>query len=532
MCPRISIQEQVSLIVEEKPLQTDDGIQGNLNNGEVWHAIEANDVVRALKTSPKNGLASAEAAWRFGEVGPNELAEQPRPSLWRMVLDQFNNFIVIVLIVAAIVSALVGDYVEAVAIMLIVFLNALLGVIQEYRAEEELAALRRLSAPDARVLRDGRHQTIPVRELVPGDVVLLDTGNYVPADLRLVETVNLKIEEAALTGESVPVVKDARLVLTQDEALGDRRNTAFSGTLVAYGRGKGVVVSTGMNTQIGMIAAMLQAVHEEPTPLQRRLDQLGRGLGWAALAVCGVVFVFGWARGVLPLEMFIVAVSLAVAAVPEGLPAVVTITLALGMREMIQRNALIRKLASVETLGSTTVICSDKTGTLTQNQMTVTRLWVDGVTLEVTGSGYEPRGEFRVNGREVDLHDYPASTTALWVAALANDAQLDIEENEEGESAPRIVGDPTEGALIVAAAKAGANREALERAYPRVGEIPFDSNRKRMTTVHKIKSPQAEDASPFYDASLTEWEVAAIKGAPDVILELCTQYQKMDDHPA
>lgn len=519
------------MIVEEKPIQTGDGIQGNLNNGEVWHALEANDVVRALQTSPKNGLASEEAAWRFGEVGPNELAEQPRPSLWRMVLDQFNNFIVIVLIIASLVSALLGDYVESVAIMMIVFLNALLGVVQEYRAEEELAALRRLSAPDARVLRDGRHQTIPARELVPGDVVLLDTGNYVPADLRLVETVNLKIEEAALTGESVPVVKDARLVLTQDEALGDRRNTAFSGTLIAYGRGKGVVVSTGMRTQIGMIAAMLQAVHEEPTPLQRRLDQLGRGLGWAALAVCAVVFAFGWARGVLPLEMFIVAVSLAVAAVPEGLPAVVTITLALGMREMIQRNALIRKLASVETLGSTTVICSDKTGTLTQNQMTVTRLWVDGVTLEITGSGYEPRGEFRVNGREVDLHDYPASTTALWVAALANDAQLDIEKDENGEEAPRIVGDPTEGALIVAAAKAGANREALERAYPRVGEIPFDSTRKRMTTVHKIKSPQAEDASPFYDASLTEWEVAAIKGAPDVILELCTQYQKMDDHP-
>jgi Ca2+-transporting ATPase len=518
-------------VVEEKLIQTDDGIPGNLNNGEVWHALEANDVVRALQTSPKNGLTSEEAARRFAEIGPNELAEPSRPSVWRMVLDQFNNFIVIVLIVASLVSALLGDYVEAVAIMLIVLLNALLGVIQEYRAEEELAALRRLSAPDARVLRDGRHHTIPARVLVPGDVVLLDTGNYVPADLRLVETVNLKIEEAALTGESVPVVKDARLVLTQDEALGDRRNTAFSGTLVAYGRGKGVVVSTGMHTQIGMIAAMLQAVHEEPTPLQRRLDQLGRGLGWAALAVCGVVFVFGWARGVLPLEMFIVAVSLAVAAVPEGLPAVVTITLALGMREMIQRHALIRKLASVETLGSTTVICSDKTGTLTQNQMTVTRLWVDGVTLEITGSGYEPRGEFRVDGREVDLHDYPASTTALWVAALANDAQLDIEKDENGEEAPRIVGDPTEGALIVAAAKAGANREALERAYPRVGEIPFDSTRKRMTTVHKIKSPQAEDVSPFYDASLTEWEVAAIKGAPDVILELCTQYQKMDDHP-
>ncbi|GAF93682.1 unnamed protein product, partial [marine sediment metagenome] len=307
--------------------------------------------------------------------GPNELVEPPRATLWRMILEQFNNFIVIVLIVASIVSALLGDYIEAGAIMAIVLLNALLGVIQEHRAEEALAALQRLAAPEAHVIRDAHRQAVPARDLVPGDVVLLGVGNYVPADLRLVETVNLKIEEAALTGESVPVQKDARVVLTQDEVLGDRRNTAFSGTLVSYGRGRGVVVSTGMNTQIGMIAAMLQSVHEEPTPLQRRLDQLGKLLGWASLAICGLVFALGWVRGVDPLEMFLVAVSLAVAAVPEGLPAVVTITLAMGMREMIQRHALIRRLSSVETLGSTTVICSDKTGTLTQNQMTVTHLW-------------------------------------------------------------------------------------------------------------------------------------------------------------
>jgi Ca2+-transporting ATPase len=500
-----------------------------VNGGDIWHALEASAVIRALQTSPKNGLASAEAAQRLQVCGPNELAEPPRASLLRMVLEQFNNFIVIVLIVASIVSALLGDYIEASAILAIVVLNAVLGVVQEYRAEEALAALRRLAAPEAQVIRDGHRQTVAARELVPGDVVLLEVGNYVPADMRLVETVNLKIEEASLTGESVPVQKDARIVLTQDESLGDRRNTAFSGTLITYGRGRGIVVSTGMNTQIGMIAAMLQSVHEEPTPLQRRLDQLGKFLGWGSLAICGAVFALGWVRGVAPLEMFIVAVSLAVAAVPEGLPAVVTITLAYGMREMIARHALIRRLSSVETLGSTTVICSDKTGTLTQNQMTVTRLWVDGMSFEVTGGGYEPVGDFRMNGRVVDLKDYPASTTALWVAALANDAEFEIGEDGGGERTTRVVGDPTEAALIVAAAKAGADRGLLEIAYPRIGEIPFDSGRKRMTTVHKIKSPRPDDASPFYDTELEEWQAIAVKGAPDVILDLCTHYQQMDD---
>jgi Ca2+-transporting ATPase len=502
------------------------------NGGKVWHALGASEVVHALETSPTRGLSSDESARRLEECGPNELEEPSRPTFWRKLLEQFNNFIVILLIVAAIVSALFGDYVEAGAILSIVLLNAVLGLVQEYRAEEELAALRRLAAPEAHVVRDGHRQTLPARGLVPGDVVMLEVGNYVPADLRLVETANLKIEEAALTGESLSVQKEARVVLTQDVPLGDRRNTAFSGTLVSYGRGKGIVVSTGMNTQIGMIAAMLQSVHEEPTPLQRRLDQLGKVLGWAMLAICGVVFLVGSVRGLPIVEMFMVAVSLAVAAVPEGLPAVVTITLALGMREMIQRHALIRRLSSVETLGSTTVICSDKTGTLTQNQMTVTRLWVDGVHFDVTGSGYEPVGEFRINGKPVELSEYPASTTALWVAALANDAVIEEDEDGSGDSRPRVVGDPTEAALIVAAVKAGANQEVLERAYPRISEIPFDSTRKRMTTVHKIKSPQPEDVSPFYDSELREWEVAAIKGAPDVVLDLCTQIQRIEDKPA
>ena len=500
-------------------------------DGKNWHAVNAQDIVRLLQTSVDQGLKSESIAERLQRYGTNELKEAPRAGLWHLILEQFNNFIVIVLIIAALISASLGDYIEAIAILAIVVLNALLGVIQEKRAEEALAALRRLAAPEAHVVRDGHRQTIAVKDLVPGDLVVLEAGNYVPADLRLIETANLRIEEASLTGESEAVEKEANVVLGEDIPLGDRANTAFSGTLLAYGRGRGIVVSTGMNTQIGMIATLLQSVQEEETPLQRKLDQLGKTLGWAALAISGLVFLFGSARGYVPNEMFLIAVSLAVAAVPEGLPAVVTITLALGMREMIQRHALIRKLASVETLGSTTVICSDKTGTLTQNQMTVTNLWVDGTDFSVRTDGSSQNVEYVVQGKQVDLHDYPASTTALWIAALDNDAELEI-ESFGTEQKMQAVGDPTEAALIIAAAMAGAPRPELESAYPRINEIPFDSTRKRMTTIHKISQPRAEDASPFYDGTLKEWEVTATKGAPDVILELCSHYQRMDDSKA
>lgn len=504
-----------------KPLKVTEQDQG------AWHTLTEADIYARLNTSPELGLEDAEVASRLVQYGHNELVGAPRPTFLKRLIDQFNDFIVILLIVASIVAAILGDYVESGAILAIVILNAILGLIQEGRAEVALEALTKLAAPEAQVIRGGHRRSMPARELVPGDVVVLEAGNYVPADLRLIEAANLRIEEAALTGESQAAEKDARLVLRQDASLGDRRNTAFMGTIISYGRGRGVVVSIGMDTQIGLIATMLQRVGQEVTPLQRRLAQLGKALGTGALVICAAVFLLGVLRGNEAVQMFLVAVSLAVAAVPEGLPAVVTITLALGMREMIKRHALIRRLSSVETLGSTTVICSDKTGTLTQNVMTVTRLWADGELLEVTRPDQAGKGAFQQDGQPVDLRAHPAFTTALWAAALANDAVMEIQQ--DAPDGYRLVGDPTETALLVAAAKSGSTRAQLERAYPRIGEVPFDATRKRMTTVHHIKTPHPDDPSPFHDTAFQDWEAALTKGAPDIVLGLCTHYQSLDD---
>jgi len=510
-----------------------------------WHALSAEQVVQQLHTHLQEGLSSAEVKRRQEKVGLNQLAEKPRPTFLQLLLDQLKGFVVILLIVAGLISGILGEWIDAGAIFAIVVLNAVLGVVQESRAEEALAALKKLAAPEAQVIRDGARTNVPARELVPGDVVLLEAGNYVPADVRLVEAVNMRVEEAALTGESVPVQKNAALSLEQEIPLGDRKNTAFMGTLVNYGRGKGVVVSTGMFTQLGMIANMLQSVDNEETPLQKRLDSLGKLLGIGALIVCGLVFavalfqaansmgfnsLFTTETGLESLvDMFMVAVSLAIAAVPEGLAAVVTISLALGMREMVRRHALIRRLASVETLGSATVICSDKTGTLTQNEMTVTRMWVGGKFFEVTGSGYDPTGEFLVDGKKVDLAQYPGAATALWVGVLNNDAQLTQVPNDEGGTSYRLVGDPTEGSILVAAAKAGALAADLNEAYPRTNEVPFDSTLKRMITVHAIQEPRTQDVSPLANGQNREWYAVAVKGAPDVVLKLCTRYQTLDD---
>ena len=497
-----------------------------------WHALSREQVLEKLDSGLGKGLSSQEASERQKKYGPNQLAEGKNTTFWQMVYDQLNNFVIIMLMVAAIISAIVGEPVDSAAIVAIVVLNTIMGVVQEGRAQEELEALKKMASPEAMVLRDGHRVSLPARELVPGDIVFLETGNFVPADMRLIEAVNLKIEEAALTGESVPVDKNAAAVLDADATLGDRKNTAFSGTVVTYGRGKGIVVSTGMNTQIGLIATMLQSVEDEETPLQRRLDQLGKTLGWATIVISVLVFISGLIEGGTGseniLNMFMVAVSLAIAAVPEGLPAVVTISLALGMREMVKKHALIRRLSSVETLGSATVICSDKTGTLTQNAMTVTRVWVDGKALTVTGSGYSPTGDFLDKGEKVKVHNFPGISTALWVGTINNDAQLEKME-EDGNTYHRIIGDPTEGSILVAAAKAGAQAEDLNNAYPREGEVPFDSERKRMVTVHEVKKPKEKDLSPFNGKEAKESYVIAVKGAPDVVLKLCNRVQKMDN---
>ena len=501
-----------------------------LQDVETWHALDQKEVLGKLDVTRERGLAVQEAENRLQKFGYNELEEGDRTTIWEMLLDQVSDFVVILLLVAAVISALLGDWVESGAIMTIVVLNAVLGVVQERRAEEALAALKKMSAPDADVLRGGHRKSVSSREVVPGDIVFLEAGNYVPADVRLLESINLKINEAALTGESVPVSKNAAKQLEEDISLGDRKTMAFTGTMVTYGRGVGVVVNTGMSSEIGQIAEMLQDVEGEETPLQKRLDSFGQTLGWAALAISAIIFVVGMIRGTAPLEMFIIAVSLAIAAVPEGLPAVVTITLALGMQEMIERNALIRRLSSVETLGSATIICSDKTGTLTQNEMTVTRVAVDGEFITVTGSGYQPQGKFLQDGEEVDLAgNFPGIRTALWIGALNNDASLETDYDEEGRRVHRMVGDPTEGALLVAAQKAGALPEPLARSYPRIEEIPFDSERKRMVTIHNIEQPKKEDVSPFLDNDRQAWYVVTSKGAPDVILDRCTHYQAIND---
>jgi Ca2+-transporting ATPase len=517
------------------------------HQNESWHALSTEEVLKHLEVH-ENGLTNAEIADRQVHYGLNQLTEAPRPGFLQLLWGQFNNFIVILLIFAAVISAFLGEWIDASAIMAIVVLNAILGIIQERRAEEALAALKKLAAPEARVLRDGHNVSVSSRDLVPGDIVFLEAGNHVPADMRLLEAVNLQVDEAALTGESQSAQKNAVMKLEKNIPLGDRKNTAFMGTTVTYGRGRGVVVGTGMRSQLGLIAKMLEGVDQEVTPLQRRLDQLGKTLGIAALAVCGLVFIVAVLRGtdlgILTasgggflaylnaakkqlVDMFMLAVGLAIAAVPEGLPAVVTITLALGMREMIHRHALIRRLSSVETLGSATVICSDKTGTLTQNEMTVTRIWVDGQFIQVTGSGYSRQGEFQVGGNSVDLKNYPGVGTVLWVGALNNDAQLEAVEGDD--QSYRIVGDPTEGSLLIAAAKADTYHVELTSAYPREGEVPFDSERKRMVTVHDIRQPDPDDVSPFTDGKLTGWDVIAVKGAPDLILDLCTSYQTMND---
>ena len=501
------------------------------------HGKPIEELVSGFQTHLERGLTQQEAKERLGKFGSNELTERPRPGFLALLWDQFNNYLVIILIVAALVSLALGEYVDSIAIMFIVVLNAVVGVIQESKAEQALAALQKMAAPNAQVIRDGHQATIPGREIVAGDIVLLEAGNYVPADLRLVESVNLKIEEASLTGESVPVEKKAGVVLDRDIPLGDRKNTAFMGTLITYGRGRGLVTGTGMNTQIGLIAEMIQSFEDEDTPLQKKLAHLGKVLGTACLAICALVFVYGLFRdthlsdalngGFMSyletekkdiINLFMTAVSLAIAAVPEGLPAIVTICLALGMQRMIKHHALIRKLPAVETLGCATVVCSDKTGTLTQNEMTVVQAWAGGKRFRVTGEGYCPSGEFFIGADPFVPRTDPDATVLLHGALVCNDAKLEEKCDEAGKSSWRIIGDPTEGAMVVAAAKSGYRRGELELALPRMQEIPFDSERKRMSTIHQVDAAHAQAAVSGFSYPPV---IAFVKGAPDVILDLC-----------
>ncbi|NLY52482.1 MAG: HAD-IC family P-type ATPase, partial [Firmicutes bacterium] len=481
---------------------------------QTWYLMSREDAAKALETDIDTGLTQEKAARRLEKYGPNELEAQAGRSLWDMLLDQFKDVLVLMLIGAAVISGLVGEIEDSLIILLIVVLNGILGVVQESKAENSLAALRQLSAPVATVIREGKVQHLPARELVPGDVILLEAGTNIPADARLVEAANLRCEEAALTGESVPVEKSTAPLKDPEAALGDRVNMVFSGTTTVYGRGRAIVVGTGMNTEIGKIASMIQKAPQEPTPLQIKLGELGKTLGVVALLLVVIVFALGLMRGEPAFEMFMTAISLAVAAIPEGLPAIVTIVLALGVQRMARRRAIIRKLPAVETLGTATVIASDKTGTLTQNEMTVTHVYVNGQMLEVTGQGYEPVGEFRSQDGEAkeDPLDDDHLNVLLHGFALANDAQLDAGSNGYG-----IIGDPTEGALVVLAAKAGLEVGNGD-SYPRVGEIPFDSRRKRMTTFHELSG----DGELSRTAALNSGLVSFCKGAPDVLLALCT----------
>jgi Ca2+-transporting ATPase len=464
-----------------------------------WHNLDISEVLTYLNAN-RDGLSQEEAHRRLTQFGPNELAGKKKISPWGIFLEQFKNFLIIILLVAVALSAVLGEVSDAIVIFVIVLFAAGLGFIQEYRAERAMEALRRMAAPLASVLRNGTEIEIPARELVPGDVILLRTGDRIAADARLVEAINLKTDEAPLTGESIPIEKTSE-TLEGELSVGDRKNIVFAGTAAVWGRGMAAVTATGMNTEFGKIATMLQEVEKEQTPLQINLNQLGKWVAIGALAICFILAGIGVMRGHKILEMLIWGVSLAVAAVPEALPAVVTISLALGVQRMVRRHALIRKLPAVETLGCTTFICSDKTGTLTQDQMTVRCIYVDGRLINITGIGYEPKGEFRFGGKALNLEREVALQMLLQIGSLCNDTSLAYVDD-----AWKIKGDPTEGALVVAAAKAGLRQEDLNSQFSRLNEIPFSSETKRMTTIHQ--TPQGK--------------IAYSKGAPEVILSSCS----------
>ncbi len=468
------------------------------------HARPAADVLRTLAVEPVHGLTAAEAATRLAQHGPNALVEGRRRGPVRMFLDQFTDFMIMVLLAAAVVSGVVGDVTDTVVILVIVVLNAVIGFVQEYRAERAIAALRQMAAPMARVLRDGRSHNIPAQELVPGDIVLLDAGAVVPADVRLLEVAALQTQEAALTGESAAVRKSANAPVADNAALGDRFTMAYKGTLVVHGRARGVVAATGMDTELGRIAKLLHGAEEGKTPLQKRLARFGKILSMVVLALCAVIFAAGVLRGEPVLLMLLTTISLAVAAIPEALPAVVTVALAIGARQMVRRQALIRKLPAVETLGSVTYICSDKTGTLTLNRMRVEELCVAG------GKRSSP---------PLSIPDDPVLSELLTAMALNNDTHLD----HRGVS----VGEPTEVALFEAARDAGFAASELLEQLPRIAELPFDAARQCMTTLHRPRGQRPAIAG--HDG--LDGIIAYTKGSPEKILSLCRGQYHLEGSP-
>jgi len=478
-----------------------------------YYRINVDQVVKALNTSLESGLSQSAVEKLKIQFGPNQLQEKKPISPIVIFFEQFQDFIIWVLIGAAIISGFLKEWVDALAIVAIVILNAILGFIQEYRAEKSLAALKKLSSPNSKVIRENEHKIIPSSELVPGDLIELEAGDSVPADSRLVwVTSNFTCQEASLTGESTPVAKTilsldekASSGVNQDIPLADRANMVYMGTNVASGKARALVVDIGMQTELGKIAGMVQGIVQEATPLQKKLDQFGKRIIVLCFVLVGCVFLLEWIRGGKIIDVFLTSVSLAVAAIPEGLPAVVTIALAMGVHRMVKKNALIRKLPSVETLGCATVICSDKTGTLTKNEMTVQAVYSSGRIFEVSGIGYAPVGEFLLNKERIDISLYPDLSKTIFSSVLCNGAQL---SNHKGIY--KIVGDPTEGALLTVAGKAGVWKEDAERDFVFVDEIPFDSERKMMTIIRKHKDEL----------------IAFVKGAPDVLLNNCNHIEE------
>ncbi|HEY3421084.1 MAG TPA: cation-translocating P-type ATPase [Methanomassiliicoccales archaeon] len=467
--------------------------------------MSAEEAVSSLGSSPA-GLPAEEAVRRLKEFGPNELVNQRTLSPWRLLLEQFKDLMVIVLIVAALISGTLAllkgsteEWIDTIVIIVIVAVNAILGFFQTYRAEKTIEALRDMASPRATVVRGGNEIDTPSKDLVPGDVIILTTGDKVGADARLTDSFNLKMNEAALTGESVPVSKDHGVVLPESTLVSDRTNIVMAGSSILSGRGRAVVVSTGMGTELGRIARMVQGEDEE-SPLQKKLGRLGKQIGIGIVGACVFIFLIGVLQGVAIEEMFLTAVSLAVAAIPEGLPAIVTISLALGLQRMAKRNAIMRRLPAVESLGSTTVICTDKTGTLTKGEMNITEMFT-GEYLQVSGDGYDPVGEFSTENGKIEPGDDPGLTELLTAGILCNDSQLYKERDRW-----KIRGDPTEGTLIVTARKAGLDPDAIRSANPRVFEVQFDSDRKRMTTVHDVGGRR----------------IAYMKGASESVTPLCS----------